>query len=52
MAPDLPRGVVGAQGEVLVEGVEGVAGWEAPNLGLAPVGIVSALVVGLDYPIR
>ena len=49
MAPDLPGGAVGAQGEVLVEGV---AGWEAPNLGLAPAGIASAPVVGLDYHIR
>ena len=52
MAPDLPGVVVGAQEEVLVEGVEVVAGWVAANPGPGPAGIASAPVVGLDYHIR
>ena len=51
MAPDLHGEVVRVQGEA-VEGVEVVAGWEVPNLGPAPAGIASVLVVGLDYHIR
>ena len=52
MAPDLPGELVGAQEEVLVEGVEVVAGWVAANPGPGPAGIASAPVVGLDYRIR
>ena len=32
--------------------LKGVVGWEEPVPGPDPVGIVSALIVELDYPIR
>jgi len=52
MAPALPGGVVRALGEVLAEEVGVVAGWEVTDLELVPVGIVSAPIAELGYPIR
>jgi len=52
MAPDLPGGVVRVQEEVLAEEVGVVAGWEVADLELVPVGIVSAPIAELEYPIR
>ena len=52
MELDLPKVVAQEVVEVLVE-VEGVpGGWEVTYLGPDPVGIVSALIVELGYPIR
>ena len=38
--------------EASEEGEEALAGWEVTNPGLVPVGIVSALIAELEYPIR
>jgi len=34
------------------EGEEALVGWEVTDPGQVPVGIVSALIAGPDYPIR
>jgi hypothetical protein len=52
MAPGLPGEVVRAQAEALVEAARVPAGWEVVGLEPVPVGIVSALIVELEYPIR
>jgi len=44
--------VVGELVEVQGEAEKGLAGWEVAELELAPVGIVSALIAELEYPIR
>jgi hypothetical protein len=52
MELDLPGVVVQVVAEVWEGGEQGQAGWEVVDLELVPVGIVSALIVELEYPIR
>ena len=52
MAAELPGVVAQEVAEVWEEEVEVVAGWGAPALGLAPVGIVFAPIAELECPIR
>jgi len=51
MGLDLPGGLVLVRAEVLVEAVV-PAGWVVTAPGQAPAVAVSALIVGLRYPIR
>jgi hypothetical protein len=52
MELDLHGVEVRVQEEVSAEEAAAVAGWEVIVLAPVPVGIVSAPVVGQDYPIR
>ncbi len=52
MELDPPQGVAQEQEEVSVEEEQVGVEWEVTALGLGPAVAVSALIVGLRYPIR